>query len=59
MGREEGVAAHRQIGITIRQTQKPLTLYQKDSNFKILKEVLFGNAKKGKNAGYEHFLLFL
>ena len=50
---------HRQIGITIRQTQKPLTLYQKDSSFMALKEVHIENVKKGGNAGYEHFLLFL
>ena len=50
---------HRQIGITIRQTQKPLTLYEKDSSFMALKEVHIENVKKGGNAGYEHFLLFL
>ena len=48
-GREEGAAAHRQIGqigITIRQTQKPLTLYRKDSSFMTLKEVHIENVKK-------------
>ena len=47
-GREEGKAADCQIGITIRQTQKPLTLYQKDSSFMTPKEVQIENVKKGE-----------
>ena len=58
-GGEEGAAAHRQIGITVRQTQKPLTLYQKDSSFMTLRVVHIENAKKGENTCYEHFLHFL
>ena len=46
--REEVAVAHRQIGITIRQTQKTCTLYQKDSSFMTLKEVQIENVKKGE-----------
>ena len=41
-----------QIGIAIRQTQKPLSLYQKDSTFMTLKEVHIENVKKGEKCWF-------